>query len=68
VNHSGDSDSTGSLTGSLLGIIGGVETIPTPWLQKLELRDVIEEVADDLAAVRAGTFDAESQREKCPGW
>lgn len=50
VNHSGDSDSTGAITGNLLGGIAGVEAIPQRWLGPLELRPIIEELADDLAA------------------
>jgi ADP-ribosyl-[dinitrogen reductase] hydrolase len=50
VNHSGDSDSTGSITGNLLGAAAGVEAIPERWLAKLELRSTIEAIADDLAA------------------
>ena len=48
VNITGDSDSTGSIAGNLLGAIHGVEAIPQRWLESLELRDVIAEVADDL--------------------
>jgi ADP-ribosyl-[dinitrogen reductase] hydrolase len=50
VNHSGDSDSTGSITGNLLGAAAGVEAIPERWLAHLELRLIIEAIADDLAA------------------
>jgi ADP-ribosylglycohydrolase len=50
VNHGGDSDSTGAITGSLLGARDGVDAIPGRWLADLELRDVIAAVADDLAA------------------
>jgi ADP-ribosyl-[dinitrogen reductase] hydrolase len=50
VNHSGDSDSTGTITGNLLGGAGGAEAIPVRWLAQLELRSTIEAVADDLAA------------------
>ena len=50
VNHSGDSDSTGSITGNLLGAAAGVEAIPDRWLAHLELRSTIEALADDLAA------------------
>jgi ADP-ribosyl-[dinitrogen reductase] hydrolase len=50
VNHSGDSDSTGTITGNLLGAAAGAEAIPERWLAKLELRSTIEAVADDLAA------------------
>jgi ADP-ribosylglycohydrolase len=48
VNHDGDSDSTGSIAGNLLGAMLGVEAIPAEWLEPLELRDVITQVADDL--------------------
>lgn len=48
VNHDGDSDSTGAIAGNLLGAQHGVGAIPRPWLEQLELHDVIEQVADDL--------------------
>lgn len=49
VNHSGDSDSTGSTVGQLLGAMCGAQVIPGTWLGPLELRGVIENVAADLA-------------------
>jgi len=49
VNHSGDSDSTGSITGNILGLRLGRQAIPERWHAELELRDVIETVAIDLA-------------------
>ena len=48
VNHSGDSDSTGSVTGNILGAYLGMSAIPQKYLDKLELKDVITEIADDL--------------------
>ncbi len=51
VNHSGDSDSTGLIAGHLLGIQYGSAAIPSRWLQRLELRKVIERIADDLEVV-----------------
>ena len=48
VNHGGDSDSTGSIAGNLLGLMYGVDGIPGPWLKRLELRDVVEGIASDL--------------------
>ncbi|TVQ95252.1 MAG: ADP-ribosylglycohydrolase family protein [Chromatiaceae bacterium] len=50
VNHDGDSDSTGSITGNLLGARHGVKAIPSEWLEALELREVIATVAEDLYA------------------
>jgi ADP-ribosylglycohydrolase len=51
VNITGDSDSTGAITGNLLGAIHGVRAIPQRWLDTLELREVIETVARDLVCV-----------------
>jgi len=48
VNHDGDSDSTGAITGNILGAYLGVSAIPKEWLEKLELREVITQLADDL--------------------
>lgn len=48
VNHGGDSDSTGAIAGNLLGAMHGVDAIPKRWLTRLELREVISEVASDL--------------------
>lgn len=48
VNHGGDSDSTGAVTGNILGASLGAEKIPQKYVDTLELRDVILEIADDL--------------------
>jgi len=48
VNHSGDSDSTGAITGNILGAFLGVGAIPPEWLDRLELRDEIGTIATDL--------------------
>lgn len=50
VNHGGDSDSTGAITGNILGALLGSDAIPARWLEQLELRDVIERLADELCA------------------
>jgi ADP-ribosyl-[dinitrogen reductase] hydrolase len=50
VNHSGDSDSTGSIAGNLLGAQLGEGAIPARWLEHLELAEVIRQVAVDLRA------------------
>lgn len=50
VNHDGDSDSTGALAGHLLGAMHGMQALPAEWLDPLELRDVVDEVARDLYA------------------
>lgn len=48
VNHNGDSDSTGAVTGNILGAIHGFAAIADKWKQNLELLDVLLELADDL--------------------
>jgi ADP-ribosylglycohydrolase len=48
VNHSGDSDSTGSITGNILGASYGYDVIPKNWIAGLELHELIEEIAGDL--------------------
>lgn len=48
VNHSGDSDSTGSVTGNLLGATLGLAALPAPWTTAVEARDLLLQVADDL--------------------
>ena len=48
VNHSGDSDSTGAVTGNILGALLGYNAIADQWKHNLELSDVILEMADDL--------------------
>lgn len=76
VNHDGDSDSTGAIAGNLLGAMHGVEAIPQRWLETLELRNMIAEVAEDLYAFRdwpisENCADSEASRriwEKYPGW
>lgn len=49
VNHAGDSDSTGAITGNIMGAYLGMESIPHYYIAHLELKDVIMEIANDLA-------------------
>ena len=48
VNHDGDSDSTGAVTGNILGAAIGMVEIPDKFIENLELKDVIIKMADDL--------------------
>lgn len=48
VNHRGDSDSTGSITGNILGAYLGFDDIPAKYRNDVELRDMIMELATDL--------------------
>jgi len=65
VNHSGDSDSTGTITGNLLGAAAGVEAIPQRWLAQLEMRSTIEAIADDLAAFPEWRLRGPANTEEC---
>lgn len=67
VNHSGDSDSTGSITGNIVGAIVGYESIPHYYKDNLELRWLIEEIATDLATeIPVGAYmDCYDTPEKC---
>lgn len=67
VNHSGDSDSTGAVAGSLLGAALGEQAIPRRWLERLELRDVVEQVADDLHR-HYGTGGLPCEGGQCGTW
>ena len=55
VNHSGDSDSTGAITGNILGAVLGEQAIPAAWLSRLELHDVVRQVGEDLFTTFQGT-------------
>lgn len=63
-NHGGDSDSTGAITGNILGALLGIEAIPSDWVERMELRDVIETLSNDLLI---GYENSEAWRDKYPG-
>ena len=48
VNHAGDSDSTGSITGAILGAALGLDSIPGRWVRDVENSKEILELAADL--------------------
>ncbi|MDQ4046446.1 MAG: ADP-ribosylglycohydrolase family protein [Actinomycetota bacterium] len=51
VNHSGDSDSTGSIAGNILGAYYGEACLPADWLEALEAPEVVRGMADQLVSV-----------------
>ena len=58
VNHSGDSDSTGSITGNILGLLLGRRAISSELIDNLEGVSIVEEVADDLFIGMRGSADS----------
>ncbi len=63
VNHSGDSDSTGLMAGNLLGMICGFESIPSEWIENLEVKTIIEQLAHDTPLVLKR--DSSERGEEC---
>ncbi len=50
INHDGDSDSTGAVTGNIMGAYLGYEQIPVEYKNHVELKEEILELANDLAS------------------
>lgn len=65
VNHSGDSDSTGAVTGNILGAWLGCDAIEDKWKRNLELKKIILEMADDLCY---GCLMSEYSSYEDPQW
>ncbi|WP_235926052.1 ADP-ribosylglycohydrolase family protein [Actinokineospora pegani] len=70
VNHSGDSDSTGSICGNLMGAIHGAQAIPAGWLDKLELREVMEVLCRDslIEFSTADSLQIPDWQRRYPAW
>jgi ADP-ribosylglycohydrolase len=65
VNHDGDSDSTGAITGNILGATLGLGKIPNQWVERVELKGVICQVADDLLT---GYQEGQTWWDRYPGY
>jgi ADP-ribosylglycohydrolase len=50
VNHDGDSDSTGAITGNLLGALHGDAAVPADWAAQVEGRDTVLHLGARLVA------------------
>ena len=48
VNITGDSDSTGSIAGNILGVMNGERAIPEKWRKNLREYDIVSKMADDF--------------------
>lgn len=65
VNHNGDSDSTGAITGNILGAYLGINGIPQNWVREVELTKELTQLADDLIK----TYEnSDEWHQKYPGW
>lgn len=49
VNHGGDSDSTASMCGNLVGALHGVGELRPDWVERVQFREVIDQMIDDWA-------------------
>jgi len=65
VNHSGDSDSTGAITGNIVGAMLGKEAIDQEWISSVELSREIQALAEDLYT---GYRDDDEWWERYPGY
>jgi ADP-ribosylglycohydrolase len=73
VNHSGDSDSTGSITGNIIGSSLGVAALPDGWLDALDGGDLVAQVATDattelLEPPWRGDSVPQEWWDRYPGW
>lgn len=70
VNHSGDSDSTGAITGNLVGFLVGERGIPQKWIRNLMYADIVREIGEDLhTGCPSGSYSLDEQWwQKYPGY
>lgn len=60
VNHDGDSDSTGAIAGNIIGAYLGYSSIDKYYIDHLELKELILELADDLSYSITDLFSNET--------
>lgn len=65
VSHRGDSDSTGSICGNILGALHGARALPADLVEGLEGREAIVRLATDLCSM---TDEHEMQRPDPDAW
>ncbi|MCL2153676.1 MAG: ADP-ribosylglycohydrolase family protein, partial [Oscillospiraceae bacterium] len=68
VNHNGDSDSTGAITGNIIGAYLGYNNIPKNLVEDLELKDVILEIAKDLVSMVPVSEYGDNNTEEAKIW
>lgn len=57
VNHDGDSDSTGSICGNIMGAAYGINAIPENWIRNIELKELIIDLSDKLFDLSEHAFN-----------
>lgn len=75
VNHSGDSDTTGSMVGQLLGLCNGIEAIPQEWIDNLIGISILDTICSDVIEEKYFLFstngfakELQSFWDRYPGW
>ncbi|WP_410870410.1 ADP-ribosylglycohydrolase family protein [Nocardia sp. A7] len=68
VNHSGDSDATGSIAGSLLGARYGRGALPRRWFETVDARPVLERLAADYSTEFGLTPPADNHGQPTDEW
>lgn len=53
VNHGGDSDSTGSVAGNIIGAMLGYDALPDKFVSKVQFKDLLLGMADKLTGAKA---------------
>lgn len=56
VNHGGDSDSTGSITGNILGLINGIQSLPKEWIKNLSGAALVYQMGEELSEVSSSEY------------
>lgn len=57
INHDGDSDSTGAICGNILGAAYGISALPKEWIENVELKDLIINIANKLYDLSEHAFN-----------
>jgi ADP-ribosylglycohydrolase len=58
INHSGDTDSTGAITGNISGLLLGEKAIPWRWISNLKNYETIKQIGMDLhTEVKGNGYD-----------
>ncbi|WP_260867265.1 ADP-ribosylglycohydrolase family protein [Streptomyces sp. SAJ15] len=68
VNHGGDSDSTGSICGNLLGALHGDTALPPAWVAEVEGRATVLQLADDFAMEMTQGPSLHGPASSAPAW